>query len=399
MSRIAWVGNDRQLYAASLNGGPTLALTRPPPAGLGSWGTSPRAPEVWSWPTWSPDGRWIAAFSVESTDDRVGPVRVDTIGLDGVQQEVWWEGPGVSPIYLQWRPQGDALSILLQRDEELVLGVIRRQEVGRMREVETGVPLFFNWTPDGSRLLLHVGQRGEKGGRIVLRDPLGPAEDVLFPQDAGSFCAPVFANGRAVYAVAGESHSEVLASTISGERPHKLDDGPGLYALVGGPGKVPLVAMSRSSRQEGSPYQGIDVADVRTGKVRRLTDLGLFAFSWSPCGTWILGAQVAAAENCLRWWKIPLSGEAIELGTFWPSRDMLFYLHFFDQYTTSHSLISPDGRWITFAGYPAGEGHKDLSSPPRIYVKDTTAPDSAPSEVGTGVFAVWERGGIGSDPA
>lgn len=394
MKRLAWVGNDRQLYACDLESGPVVALTRPLPAGLGSWGTSPRTPEVWSWPTWSPDSEWIAAFAVESTDDRVGPVRVDVIGIDGIRQEVWWEGPNVAPIYLQWRPQGDALSILLQRGEELVLGVVQREHVGRMREIEAGAPLFYNWTPDGERLLLHAGDRGKKGGRLLLRDPLGPAEDVLFPSDAGSFCAPVFTSGLAVYAIMGDELTEVVASTANGEFPRQLETGEGLYALVGAPAGANWVAVSRSMRQEGSPYLGITVIDPRDGTSRRLTERGLFAFSWSPCGTWILGAEVAAAENCLRWWRIPLDGEAVDLGTFWPSRDMLFYLHFFDQYTASHSLISADGRYVAFAGYPAGDGHADLSQPPRIYVKDSHEPASPPEDVGAGVFAVWAPAAI-----
>ena len=392
MKRLAWVGNDRQLYARDLDSGPVVALTRPLPAGLGSWGTSPRAPEVWSWPTWSPDGQWIAAFAVESSDDRGGPVRVDAIGLDGVRQEVWWEGPNVAPIYLQWRPQSDALSILLQRGEELVLGVLRRDQVGRMREIEAGVPLFFNWTPDGERLLLHVGSPGRKHGRLVLRDPIGPAEDVLLPFEAGSFCAPVFAAGLAIYAVVGSEGSEIMVSTPGGDDARKIDEGKGLYAIVGAPSTGTLVALSRSMRQEGSPYLGISIADLALGTLRRLTELGLFAFSWSPCGTWILGAEVAASENCLRWWRIPLEGEPVDLGTFWPSRDMLFYLHFFDQYTVSHSLVSADGRYVAFAGYPAGDGHADLSQPPRIYVKDANNPSEPPEEVGAGVFAVWAPG-------
>jgi hypothetical protein len=319
----------------------------------------------------------------------VGPVRVDLIGIDGVRQEVLWEGANVAPIYLQWRPQGDALTILLQRDDELVLGVVGRTQAGRMKQVEEGVPLFFNWTPDGSRILLHVGERGGKSGRLVLRDPLGPAEDVLLPRSAGSFCAPVFAGARAVYAVEGTDESEIISSLANGDDAYSIDVGTGLFALVGAPGGKPMVAISRSTRQEGSPYLGISVVHTDTARTTKLTDKGLFAFCWSPCGTWILGAEVAAAENCLRWWRIPLAGEPVDLGTFWPSRDLLFYLHFFDQYTASHSLVSADGRFVAFAGYPAGAGHADLSQPPRIFVKDSTHPDEPAEDVGAGVFAVW----------
>ena len=54
-----------------------------------------------------------------------------------------------------------------------------------------------------------------------------------------------------------------------------------------------------------------------------------------------------------------------------------------------HSLLSPDGRYLVYAGYPAGGGQADLSSPPRIYVKDTENLAAPPVEVGVGSFAVF----------
>jgi hypothetical protein len=389
VNRLAWIGNNRQVWIGE-NSGRTGMLTAPVSAGLGAWGTPGRAPLVWSWPTWSPDARWIAAFGVESSDDRAGPVRVDAISIDGVQQEQWYEAPNVSPIYMQWRPDGESISVLVQRQNELALGVVARRALGRMRQVEAGVPLFFNWTPGGERLLLHVGDRTGGQARLILRDPFGPDEDVPFAQTPGSFCAPVFAGDRAIYAVSGEDESVVVASTPSGGDSLILGRASGLLALVPAPRGAPFLAMSHAAKGEGTPYRGIDLVDVRDGFTRTLTKLDCFAFFWAPTGEWILAAQVVADENCLRWWRVSLDGsDPVDLGTFWPTRDVLFYLHFFDQYTGSHPLVSADGRHLTWAGYPAGGGHADLSVPSRVFVKDTVRPDAPAEEWGEGVFSVW----------
>lgn len=390
MNRLAWVGNDRQLYTAELGRGGTTPLTSPVPPGMAGWGAAARPAEAWSWPTWSPDGRWLAAFALVTSDDRVGPVRVGVVSVDGVQQALWWEGTDEGPIYLQWHPTGRALSALVQRGEELFLGTIRGGELGRLRAVESGVPLFYNWAPGDRGILMHVGTPGRRGSRLVLRDPLGGAEDHLLDVVPGSFCAPVFCGGRAIYAVGDEGQSRVVAASLDGAVSTTLARHPGLLALAGAPRGEPVVAIAAATGGEGTAYAGIDLVNVHTGTSRRLTDTPVIAFFWAPNGAWVLAAEVVPAENCMRWWQLPTDGSTPrDLGTFWPSRDMLFYLHFFDQYTQSHPLVSADSQFVCWAGYPAGRGQADLSGPAQLYVRALDDHDAAATVVAPGVFGVW----------
>lgn len=392
MNPIAFVGIDRQIHLIRPDGSGQSQLTASVPTRLGAW-TLLRAPQdAWSWPTWSPDAQWIAAFGVEVTDQGSGPVRVVALSLDGVREVEWAEIQGMAPIYLQWHPEGDALDVLLQQDDELVLGLVERDRIGQLRTLEHGVPLFFTWSPGGERLLVHAGHGSHVDGRIVLRDPLGRAPDVVYDDRPGSFCAPVFAGGRAVYAGRGERPGEsvVLASDPDGQHPRPLLTRDGLLAIVAEPGAGPRVAVSHAPRGEGTPYQGIDVVDVETGVVTRVSDQPCLAFFWSPRGDWLLQAQVDADNNCIHWHRVEVDGSAaVHLASFWPTRDLLFFLHFFDQYALSHSLLSPDGARLVYAGYPAGEGQADLSMPPRIWVKDVTDPARPPIEIARGSFAVY----------
>lgn len=390
MSRLAYIGLDRQIHVVGPGGEDPVQLTVPLPR-TGAWGMLSRPHDAYAWPTWSPRGEWIAAFVVEGDDDATGPVRVVTIALDGVRQVEWAQIGGMTPIYLQWHPREEALSVLVQQNSELVLGLLRKERLGHFRPLETGVPLFFNWTPSGSRLLVHVGGKDTPQGRLVLRDPLGDGEDVLFDRPPGSFCAPVFSGGRAVYALRrSDGGSEVVSSDFAGEKRQSLVSHKGLLAVLAAPGGRPYVAVSHAPRGEGTPYRGIEVVHLDTHEVQRVSDADCLAFFWSPQGDWLLFAVVESSANCLVWHRVGLDGAPpVRLGSFWPTRDVLFYLHFFDQYAQSHPIISPCGRYVCFAGYPAGGGQADLSAPPRIYVKDVTDPERPAAEIAQGSVAVW----------
>jgi hypothetical protein len=392
VSRIAYIGVDRHVHVVAHDGTGSVQLSSEVGHVTGGWGVARPTQDAWAWPVWSPDGTWIAAFSVQPGDQASGPARVRALALDGVRETEWAELPGMSPIYMQWHPGGGALTMLLQHNEELVLAVVRRERLGQLRIVEQGVPLFFNWVPDGSRLLVHAGSRQPGEGRIVLRDPLGGAEDVLYDLPPGSFCAPVFTADLAGYVVRhpGDPLSEVVVSRADGTGRRSLLTRRGLLALLAAPRGLPFLAVSNAPRGEGTPYKGIDRIDLDTGEVTRLTDEDLLAFFWSPDGEWLLTAQVDADNNCLRWHRIDANtGASTFLGTFWPTRDLLFFLHFFEQYGGSHALLSSDARFLVYAGYPAGGGQADLSAPPRIYVRDTSDPERPPWEVGSGSFGVF----------
>ena len=68
--------------------------------------------------------------------------------------------------------------------------------------------------------------------------------------------------------------------------------------------------------------------------------------------------------NCLTWYSVRDNENPVELCRFWPSREMLFYLHFFDQFVRSHHLVSADGRFLVFSGHLHEDGPPE--GPPKI---------------------------------
>ncbi len=478
--KLVYVGIDRQLHLVSdwETGPTTVHLTSPP-----SFMLRAAPAEGWSWPTWSPDGQWIAAFAVVARDDESGPARVVTTSIDGLRQTEWADLPDAAPLYLQWHPAGTAICVLTQVDSDLRLGLIQADRLGVVKDLAQGVPLFFNWTPDGSRLWVHHGERGKAGGSLLIRDPMGEDEDRLYARTPGSFCAPVFCGGRTFIAVrqssleqavaelaeeaatasddedddqadAGEAallaslvdevgedeedaggllpgvnvdalaeledaggddeddededdggvertgpivprrrvaSSMLVSCDLLGEDEEEITARPGLIALAAGPDRK--AALSWASGGEGAPYHGIDVIDVGAvdgPSVRRLSEAPLLAYTWVPGGAALVVFRVDAPANCMSVVRVDaVSGAEHVLGTFWPTRDLFFWLHFFDQFLDSHPLVSADGAWVTWSGYPAGDGQADLSAPPRVWVRSLVDLAASPIEVGRGTFATF----------
>ncbi len=384
---LVYVGIDRQLHLVSgwEDRAVTLGLTAPPAFTL-----VPPPEDAWSWPTWSPDGTWIAAFAVVTRDDASGPARIVTMSIDGLRQTEWADLPDAAPLYLQWHPSGEALCALTQVDDDLRLAIVHADRLGHVRAVAQGVPLFFNWTPGGERLWIHHGERGKPGGSLLIRDPLGDDEDHLYPRKPGSFCAPVFMAGRALIALRGgeERTSTVASCDEQGGDETEVGDRPGLIAFAPGPGG--RAALSSATGGEGSPYNGIDIVDLAGGAPRRINEGPLLALTWVPGGAALVVFRVDAPANCMSVLKVDAeTGAEQVLGTFWPTRDLFFWLHFFDQFVDSHPLVSSDGAWVTWSGYPAGEGQADLSAPPRVWVRSLHDIDAAPILVGRGSFATF----------
>ncbi|MSP54598.1 MAG: hypothetical protein EXR69_03190 [Myxococcales bacterium] len=464
--KLVYVGIDRQLHLISdwEGGAPRIVhLTTPP-----SFTLVPSPPESWSWPTWSPDGQWIAAFAVLARDDESGPARVVTTSVDGVRQTEWADLPDAAPLYLQWHPSGHALCALTQVDDDLRLGLIHADALGTVKSLAQGVPLFFNWTPDGSRLWVHHGERGKAGGSVLIRDPLGDDEDRLYARSPGSFCAPVFCAGRTLIAlrppraadpdIDAQDLADNIADIDDPDAAHDLDDlddlddaandleealqlaagpavevdappsavappeldedtedgdtedaprpvqssllvscdllGEGEREITTRPGLIALAvdreraALSSATGGEGAPYYGIDIVDVASGETRRISEGPLLAFEWVPGGASLIVFRVDAPANCMFALLVDaVTGEERTLGTFWPTRDFFFWLHFFDQFVDSHPQVSADGEWLTWSGYPAGDGQADLSAPPRVWVRSLVDLDGTAIEVGRGSFA------------
>lgn len=384
-TRVAIMGADHQIQLVDTDGRGRRPLTLPKvPSALARWGSYAGA-GVSGWPCWSPDGRWIACF--QATNEDMSPNIVSVVEVDGVEERELVELNDAVPIYCRWHADSRLLAVLTQSEQELGLGVCDLEDLGGMRMIRQGVPLFFTWAPEGERLLMHVGS-AEGPSQLVVHDLKAEVPELVLPDAPGSFCAPVYAAGRPVYVGAHLGRSWLCVARRDGRRAVGLGAFEGLVAVLPDP-VGPRVVVGAAPRGEGTPYQGLWLAPLDGGPIERLTEDPCMAFFWDPRGGRLVYATVDLMASCLRWHLLDLeTRRSRELCPFWPSRELLFYLHFFEQFASSHSLVSADGRTLVFASYAASEAGTPESTRCHVLALDLDDPDPQPRTLGEGTFGV-----------
>jgi TolB protein len=85
----------------------------------------------------------------------------------------------------------------------------------------------------------------------------------------------------------------------------------------------------------------------------------------------------------LAWSVIDIpTGSTRRYGSWLPTREMVYLLSFFDQFSQSHRIWSPDSRYLVFS-----ETNADNRS--SISLLDTTQADSVPLSIADGLIAIW----------
>lgn len=307
-----------------------------------TWGQS-QPVDVHSWPAFSPDHRRIAAFRIakDGQNSRVWVTDVD--GVAGA--EVGSMGARV-PIYLQWSPSGDRLAVLSQDSQELVLAEADPAGGRPDRELLRGSPLFFSWLP-GDRLAAFVGEGVPTEPRLAVLSPTGARRDL--PGAPGNFCAPVVIDGGLAYVAHHHNQVVILSSTLDGHHVRELEVVDGLVALLAAP-HGPWVARAISPDGTGAPYRNLDLLNLETAERRPVTDAPCIAFFWLPDGSGFVLANREEGRKEVHWSKVDLEGHEEPLVDLIPSRDSHVYLRFFEQYSPSHPIVDPSGRWLLLCG-------------------------------------------------
>ena len=402
-ARLAFVGLDGQLHVLTVSPDGSVASRQV------TWSTHASPLALWGgggddgnvWPCWSPDGRRLACFVSKSDDEVAHETQVAIVEVDGVQERRLPVLSGRMPIHVQWSPDGARLAVLVQFEDHLELWVAPMEpEVGSLRLVAEGSPLFFGWATGGRHVVLHVGDGGTTSSRLEVRDLVGDDDDVVFRVPPGNFCVPFTVpdptGERVLYVVRHEHRTQLVSARLDGEDLLGLGLSDGLLAAVPS-ADGSRVAFSSTPDADGTPYDGISVvpADGTADPVHPV-DAPAVAFFWPPTQAsppeeapvaplWV---QWDTGRQSMRWMAAQAGGAVRELGRFRPTRDQFFHLHFFEQFARSHDLISPCGRWLVWAGHAAdGSG-----GGPCVFLADLTRPDRPPRPVCDGTYAVFAPG-------
>jgi TolB protein len=359
----------------------------------------------YQWPTWSTDGR-LAYFCCDVRFMR-GQMLLETyISREAsAEGKLIYEQVNEAFTYASWSPANCSdgtecrdLAVLVSRPSQPFKVEIIRDDARQpsSRSVGSGVPFYFSWSPDGTRL---AGQINNAQFRVYEVSESGDSRALIGAP--GRMQAPQWSplDNRVLVAALNDDTVTSNIEVLDGDSINVLQDAvEGIIGLSWSPdGRY--IAYSVLSRDRGSI---LVIIDAQTGDLVSLARAGLIVgFFWSPDSQKIAyvtpsfseGVKAATVSTAaqqgtvvLQWHVLTVATEAVEsLATFVPTGDMVYLLTYFDQFAQSHRLWSPDSRYLVYAEQTAdGNG--------QVTVLDTDAAGTvtyATYAIGQGNIGVW----------
>lgn len=363
-NRILIVGADGNLFTVDPDGGRRLNLTSDASSTL-----------LYNQPTWSSDGGRIAFTQLDGRRNS----RLVTVAADG--SDLRAVNVPFAPFFYLWNTQGDRLAYLSNwldtQQTTLALRVTSFEDGDpALSTVALGQPLYFSWSPDGERLLTHIGNR-----ETALTD-LSGSRTVLAPQ-SGNFATPQWLNnGQLLYAVTENGRQQIVLADEAGQYSQRIAYSGIASFVLSGDGKR-LAFVDTPQPMGTNAFGPLYLLDLEDQVYRQLSEDPVIYFAWSPGGDALHYFTVESGRGQIWLRSSVWTEEGItRLARFRPT-GVFFeqYLRFADQYVQSHRYWSPDGSAIVYAG--TGEDRRT-----GIWVQNVDG-ESDPVLIAEGVYAAW----------
>ncbi len=323
---------------------------------------------VFMWPSWSPDGErlTVSASSQRQDDPRL---ELWSVPRSGGAPEVMFRNPrdGRQVIaaglahYVHWAPSGRALAVVGNVGSGLAVNLVAANRPGEAQRLVDGAPLYFSWAPDGRAILVH------RAAQLVLFDLAAGAQG---PQQIlrarPSFRSPAWSrDGSSIYFAkprpgGGATLARVQRAEVgsAGEHDELMDlSGPASFVTARSDDRLAVLTLGPGDT-EG---RQLSILDPDTGGHVPIVDRAMNGVCWAPDGSALFAFEPQPSSTMIGLTRYDLdrNGEfagSMRLARFQPSAEFATMLNFYDQFAHSHQVVSPCGRWITFAGLALGNG-------------------------------------------
>lgn len=396
--KIAYIGEDYNVYSYDVSSEARSALT-----------TDASRTRRYQWTTWANDGR-LAYFccDLRVTQDLSSTAYISPDGI--TEGELAYTGESETVIYAAWSPADCTdgagcreLAMLINNVQSGVLSVEMLKNAPEQtsnRTIDTGSPFYYHWNPQGTQLVFHRFNQ-----QIDIYDIA--ASDISLAYDvpsSGTYQTPVWSptDNRVLFGIEGENNTTDLITLADGEQQTLVSNLDGFVSFLWSPdGQY----VAYRTLQQGN-IGAVVVVDATTGQeiTRSLVD-DVFVFLWSPDSSKIAFITPKTDRNSAKVdglaspllqqdiqqynWSVlnVTTGETIRYPyDFTPTYEMNYLMAYFDQFSPSHRLWSPDSRFIVFSQITGIENNEIKGI---ISTLDTDIPGQQPREIAEGVFAVW----------
>jgi TolB protein len=364
-NRLLMIDRRGNLFTVDADGGNAFAIT-----------TDASANQVYSQPTWSPDGSHIAFARVNNMQTS----QLVIVRADGSQRREL-DVP-FAPFFLFWSPLGSELAYLSNwtDGQQMSIGLnvvdLDREPIS-ITTVSVGQPLYFSWSPTGDRILIHMSNR-----LVALTDLDGSR--VVLANQSSNFSTPQWlADGdHLLYGVNEEGNQQIVLTNLAGEIEQRIAFN-GVASFFINPTGDKLAFVDSTQSVGTNAFGPLFVLDLEDGSYRQLSRTPVVFFAWSPDGRALLYMTVEPFRG-QTWLKPSIWREdgTTTLSRFRPS-NLFFdqYLRFGDQYAQSHRYWSPDSQSVVFSGI--GEDGQA-----GIWVQQADG-QGEPILVASGLYAIW----------
>ncbi len=396
VNQIAYIGNDGHVYTVDPQGGHRAQLTKDADNGTTL---------VYDYPSWSPDSRRLAFVGTSYSGGNPKQAAIYAAQPNGTNLTTLYKTQDSFPFYLYWSPDSHHLTFLSNKGSDtLALQAVASDKQNAAQELATGSPIFFAWSPDSRDMFVHLnGTLGDSQDARVAVVPFG-SNDAQLPVTGtpGTFQTPQWSpDGQSLLFSKVDGSKQVVAiSNAAGDNVKTLFDFQGRIAFSLSPAGDKIAYIVTDPSLSIPNFGQVQVIGTDGKNNAAISDDHALAFFWSPNGKSlayasvmlqqtspsgsrsIFASQHMQAQISLQW-KVydTQTGKTTTIATFSPTDSMLGVIAFFDQYSRSNTIWSPDSSLFVYT-------NADSPSAGSIWVADATG-KIKPRKISDGMIAFW----------
>lgn len=387
---LAIVGDDGNLYLYDIASQSLTPLTQD--ARL----NSPQ--RFYSWPTWASDGQ-LAYFGLNRDPQNAYSLGVFIRRVGDESAKGVFSSTSETFTYAHWSP-GDCgaagcrdLALLYTTMDGLATRLIRSDGTYEVSEVSQGGPHYWDWSPDGSQMIW---------ARYASDYELYDVENqdiAALSESQGQVNAPDWSpvDDRLLLGVAAQGRGQTDLIIVEGDERETIIEGlRGILAYAWSEDAEHIAYLIRNTG-------ALSLYELSNAAETNLETGGVLAFLWSPDGRKLAyltlenlpnnpGTQQPApffssyqGQTIPNFqWKIHNldTGLTRAYNGFVPTDDMIYYLNFFDQFSRSHRLWSPDSRYMVY-------GQRENDGALNVVLLDTESSASGQRIIAPGTIGVF----------